>query len=119
MAAAAKAARHQLVEAQRLPQQLQLSEKGDVGFVLVFRQAAYFLVGRALLKLLVGRLVRQGPLLAGLRDPEPWARPPELRQPLGVEVRCALNEQVAVEGVEGGAWHHPGSFAIVGLRHDI
>ncbi|EJK51079.1 hypothetical protein THAOC_29785, partial [Thalassiosira oceanica] len=91
------------------------SIQADVGFVVVFRQAAPFVPGRALLKPLSGRLVRKGSLLAGLRDPEPRARPPELRQPVRVEVRGASNEQVVVQDIKLCAWQQPGPFVIAGL----
>ena len=38
----------QLVKAERLPQLLQRPVQADVGFVVLFRQASPFLVGRAL-----------------------------------------------------------------------
>ncbi|EJK75747.1 hypothetical protein THAOC_02525 [Thalassiosira oceanica] len=54
-------------------------------------------------------------LLALLRDPEPCARPPELRQPVRVEVRRATNEQVVAQGVKNrSALQQPGPF--VGAR---
>ena len=104
----------QLVKAERLPQLLQRSIQANVGFVCVFRQVAPFLVGRALPKPLVGRLVCKGSLLAGLRDPKPCARPPELRQPVRVEIRGASNEQVVAQDVKRDARQQPGPFVIAG-----
>ncbi|EJK73357.1 hypothetical protein THAOC_05024 [Thalassiosira oceanica] len=86
--------------------------QANVGFVVVLRQTAPFLVGRALPKALSGRLVREGPLLAGLGDPEPGARPPELHQPVRVEVRSALNDQVRAQAIKRGARQQPGPFVI-------
>ncbi|EJK48813.1 hypothetical protein THAOC_32360 [Thalassiosira oceanica] len=100
----------QLVKTQRLPQLLESSHQANVGFAVVFRQAAPFLVDRALQKPLSGRLIRKGYLLAGLRDPEPCARPPELRQPVRVEVRGASKEQVVAQDVKRGARQQPGPF---------
>ena len=102
-----------LVKAERRPQVLRRSRQTNVGFIVVFRQAAPFLVGRALPKPLVGRLVCKGSLLAGLRDPKPCARPPELRQPVRVEIRGASNEQVVAQDVKRGARQQPGPFVIV------
>ena len=108
---------HQLVEAQRLPQLLQGPAQSDIGFVAVFREAAPFLVGCALPEPLAGCFVRPGSLLTGLRDPEPRARPSELRQPIRVEIRSAPNQQVAVQCAKRGAGEQPGSFIIAGLHH--
>jgi len=105
---------HQHVKAERLSQQLQRSTQSNVGFVFVFRQAAPLLLGRALPKLLMGRIVHHGSLLAGLRDPEPLARPPG--QPARIEVRHASNEQIIVQGIKGGALEQPGSFVVAGLH---
>ncbi|EJK67292.1 hypothetical protein THAOC_11700, partial [Thalassiosira oceanica] len=102
---------HQLVKTERLPQLLERSIQAYVGFVVVFRQAAPFLFGRTLPKALPGRLVRKGSLLAGSRDPEPCARPPELRQSIRVEVRSASNKQVAAQDVkqQGDDWEKSAS----------
>ncbi|EJK77784.1 hypothetical protein THAOC_00362, partial [Thalassiosira oceanica] len=51
----------------------------------------------------VGPPLREGSLLAGMRDPEPCARPPELRQPVRVEVRGASNEQVVAQAIKRDA----------------
>ena len=77
-------------------------------------QATPLLVGRAQPKPLVGYFVRRRSLLAGLRGPEPGARPSELHQPVRVEVRSTPNEQVIVECIDRGAWKQPGSFIIAG-----
>ncbi|EJK58426.1 hypothetical protein THAOC_21450, partial [Thalassiosira oceanica] len=61
-----------------------------------------------------GCLVRKGSLLAVLRDPESRARPPELRQPVSVEVRGASNEQVVAQDVQREARLQPGPFVIAG-----
>jgi len=108
---------HQLIKAQRLPQLLQGSAQAHIGFVDVFRKAFPLLVGRALPKQLMGCSVHQRSSLASLRDPEPCARPSELRQPVGVEVRGAPNQQVVIQCVERGAWEQPCPFVIAGLHH--
>ena len=82
----AKPPSHQLVKAERLPEMPQRSVQTNVRFVAIFWQAAPFLIGRALMKPLVGYLVHQRSFLVGLGDPEYPARPPELRQPVRIEV---------------------------------
>ena len=99
---------HQLLKTERLPQQLQRTVQSDIRFVTVFREAAPFLVGRALTKPLAGRLVHQRSLLVSLRDPKPCARLPELRQSISVKVRGASNQQVVVQCVKRGDWKQPG-----------